>query len=186
MGRRGPPPEPTAIKARKWNPDKQAVNHREPKPSPDVPSCPRWLDKEAKAAWRWLVPQLKNMGVLTRIDGHALTNYCQTWARWRAAEEFLQKHGNVIPFKDNSGRVKSLQPVPQVGIARTLLHDLRRYQQEFGMTPSARTRIMVDVELGAALTAESLRAELEMMQASVGGGRNGNGRNRGRIGLTGD
>ncbi len=33
--------------------------------------------------------------------------------------------------------------VPQVSIARNLLQLLRGYQQEFGLTPSARSRIQV-------------------------------------------
>ena len=34
-----------------------------------------------------------------------------------------------------------MQQFPQVAIARNLLQVLQRYQQEFGMTPSARTRL---------------------------------------------
>ena len=83
------------------------------------------------------------MGILTVVDGDALAAYCQTYARWKAAEEFIQQHGEVYPIRDESGRVKYMQQFPQVAIARHNLQLLKSYQQEFGLTPSARTRIEV-------------------------------------------
>ncbi len=85
------------------------------------------------------------MRVLARIDGNALARYCQLWARWKKAELFVQKHGDTYPLKDESGRIKCLMPFPQVAIAHKLAAQLTRLEQEFGMTPSARTRISVPV-----------------------------------------
>jgi P27 family predicted phage terminase small subunit len=125
----------------KGNPGRRPLNDKEPQPRTDPPRCPQWINKVAKDKWKAIVPELKAMGVLTYVDGDALANYCQIWARWRAAEEFIQRHGDVLPIKDDTGRVKYLQQVPQVSIARNLVQVLNRYQQEFGLTPSARTRI---------------------------------------------
>jgi P27 family predicted phage terminase small subunit len=100
-----------------------------------------WLSLEAKRTWRRLLPELKQMHVLTYVDGDALAAYCQTYGRWRAAEEFLQKHGEVYPIRDEQGRVKCMQQFPQVAIARNLILVLRAYQQEFGLTPAARSRV---------------------------------------------
>jgi P27 family predicted phage terminase small subunit len=108
------------------------------------PRCPQWLDADAKAVWRQLVPQLQTMGVFTRVDSNPLARYCRLWSRWRKAEAFLDQHGEVYPLKDEGGRVKYLQQWPQVAIAGKLAHLLTRLEQEFGMTPSARTRIQVD------------------------------------------
>lgn len=106
-----------------------------------APSCPRWLSPEAKRAWRETVPVLKQMRILTRIDRDALAAYCQTYARWKAAEQFIDQHGEVYPIRDEAGKIRYMQPFPQVAIARSYLQVLRSYQQEFGMTPSARTRV---------------------------------------------
>ena len=81
--------------------------------------------------------------MLTRVDGNALARYCRLWSRWRKVEAFLDQHGEVYPLKDEGGRVKYLQQWPQVAIAGKLAHLLTRLEQEFGMTPSARTRIQV-------------------------------------------
>ena len=86
------------------------------------------------------------MGVLTYVDGDALAAYCQTYARWQEAEEFLAKHGPVYSLRDESGQVRCMQQFPQVSIARTLMLLLRQYQQEFGMTPAARTRVEVSLQ----------------------------------------
>lgn len=95
--------------------------------------------------WKQIVPLLEAMKVLTRVDRNSLTRYCQTWSRWKKAEMFIQKHGEVYPIKDDSGKTKCLMPFPQVAIANKLSATLRGLEQEFGMTPSARSRISVQV-----------------------------------------
>ncbi len=146
MGRRGPPAKPTALKLIAGNPGKRRLNEREPKPSAGSPHCPEWLSVEARKVWKRLVPQLRAMRVLTLVDADALAAYCHTYVRWRDAEDFLSKHGAVYPLRDEQGRVKCMQQFPQVSIARNLLLVLRAYQQEFGLTPAARSRIAVQDE----------------------------------------
>ena len=87
----------------------------------------------------------QNLKVLTRIDRNALTRYCQTWSRWKKAQLFIQKHGEVYPIKDDNGKTKCLMPFPQVAIVNQLSATLRGLEQEFGMTPSARSRISVTI-----------------------------------------
>ncbi|MCH7780243.1 MAG: phage terminase small subunit P27 family [Acidobacteria bacterium] len=141
MGRRGPPPTPTHLKVLHGNPGKRPINWREPRPRQNVPRCPAWLNKDAKAAWKRMVPTLRDMGVLTVADGEALAAFCQTYARWRQAEEFLDQHGMVYPLRDEKGNVRCMQQFPQVSIARNLLLLMRSFLQEFGMTPASRSRI---------------------------------------------
>lgn len=143
MGRRGPAPKPTALKILQGNPGKRKLNASEPQPKEGIPRCPAWLDEEAKIAWKRIVPQLHDMGVLTMIDADALANYCDTWSRWKRAVLFLQKNGDVYTIKDDEGKVKYIQQLPQVAIARNLLAVLNRYQQEFGLTPAARSRLTI-------------------------------------------
>ncbi len=142
MGRRGPPPAPTAtLKLRgSWRGE---LNKDEPQPPPGRPRCPPWIDAYGKSAWRQIVPQLEQMGVLSKIDGHALVVLCQTWARWRKAEEFINKHGETYPVKDDAGKVRFLKKFPQVSVAESCAKTLNRFMQEFGLTPSARTRISI-------------------------------------------
>jgi len=119
------------------------VNACEPKGPQGEPTCPAWLDAVAKEAWNQLIPMLSAMGVLTRIDGNALVRYCRTWSRWRKAEAFIEQRGEVYPIKDEQGQIRCVQQWPQVAIAHKLALTLLRMEQEFGMTPAARTRIQV-------------------------------------------
>jgi len=141
MGTRGRKPKPTAIKVLEGNPGKRPLNANEPKPEKKSPKCPSWLEPEAKKEWRRMAKVLESLGVLTEIDAAAFAGYCQAYARWKEAEEFLSKHGTI--FKTPSGYI---QQVPQVSIAQTYLKVMKDFCSEFGLTPAARTRIKVDVE----------------------------------------
>jgi len=147
MGRRGPPPTPTAVlKLRGSTLVTKERESREVKAPSGRPACPRWLDKDAKSAWKYIAPILEGMGVLTRADVNALSRYCRLWSRWRKAELFIDEHGEVYPLKDDAGNVKCVQQWPQVSIANKLAHQLTRLEQEFGLTPSARARLQLAPE----------------------------------------
>ncbi len=139
MGRRGPRPEPTQSLRLKgsWRANSRP---EEPRPPNGPVRCPAWIPKEAKTAWRVLAPMLEGMGVLTRADRNALTRYCVLWSRWRAAEETIQR-GQTIPIYDDAGKLIDVKMIPQVKLAGELAVVLLRLEQEFGLTPSARTRI---------------------------------------------
>lgn len=136
MAQRGRKPKPSAIKELEGNPGKRKLNKTEPKPSKKAPKCPTWLDNEAKKEWRRTTKQLVQLGILTEVDMAAFAGYCQAYARWKEAEEFITKHGTIV--KTPSGY---WQQVPQVSIAQTYLKIMNKFCEQFGMTPSARSRI---------------------------------------------
>ena len=146
MGRRGPPPKPTKLKLLAGNPGKRPINTREPKPKDGAPRCPQWLAPEAKKTWKRTVAELRRMKLLKVCDGDALASYSQTYARWKDAEEFLAQHGTVYPVRDDRGRLKIMRQFPQVAIAREQQQLMKAYQQEFGLTPSARTTLKAEYE----------------------------------------
>ncbi len=144
MGKRGPKPTPTAVLKLRGSTlvtgRREAAEVQGPAGTPDAPE---WLDQEARAAWDRVVPLLEGMGVLTRIDGHALARYCRLWSRWRRAEAFIEEKGEMYPLRDDAGKVKYFQQWPQVAVANKLAQQLTRLEGEFGMTPSARSRIQL-------------------------------------------
>ena len=144
MGRRGPAPTPTEI-LKKRGSREVAKRAKEPKPDKGAPSCPQWLDKDARAVWKQLVPQLVSLAVVTKIDGNALARYCRLWVRWRQCDEFIRKYGESYATGYKDGKPTSFQQFPEVGIVNKLGQQLLRIEQEFGLTPAARTRIEVDV-----------------------------------------
>jgi P27 family predicted phage terminase small subunit len=139
VAQKGRKPKPTAIKKLEGNPGKRKLNQNEPKPEKKAPKCPEWLEEEAKNEWSRLEKPLENLGILTEIDRVAFAGYCESFARWKQAEEFISKHGMII--KTPSGY---FQQVPQVSISQTYLKLLLKFATEFGMTPSSRSRLIAD------------------------------------------
>ena len=121
MAQRGRTPKPTAIKQLEGNPGKRRLNANEPKPKAKAPSCPKWLEDDAKKEWRRLAKQMEQL------------------ARWKAAEEFISKHGAIV--KTPSGY---WQQVPQVSIAQQYLKQMGKFCEQFGLTPASRSRIVSD------------------------------------------
>lgn len=145
MGRRGPKPQPTAIKIARGNPGKRRINRREPKPEAVAPSCPSWLDREGKRVWNELLPQLQRMGVLSRIDRNALARYCAIWSRWRRAEKTIEREGATYTIYAEDGvTVRTICPRPEVAIANKAATELRQLEAVFGMNPSARSSLKVE------------------------------------------
>lgn len=139
MATRGRKPKPTAIKLLEGNPGKRPLNEYEPVPPKSEIKCPAWLEPEAKKEWKRLAPALETMGILTPVDISAFAGYCQAYARWKEAEEFISKHGSI--FQTPSGYV---QQVPQVSIAQQNLKIMQSFCSEFGLTPATRSRIIAN------------------------------------------
>ncbi len=141
MAQRGRKPKPTAIKELEGNPGKRQLNTNEPKPAARAPSCPKWLEPDAKKEWRRLAKQMEQLGILTEVDMAAFAGYCQAYARWKAAEEFISKHGAIV--KTPSGY---WQQIPQVSIAQQYLKQMNKFCEQFGLTPASRSRIIANVQ----------------------------------------
>ena len=116
MATKGRKPLPTALKVLEGDRGKgrRPINKEEPTPPQENVKCPEWLMPEAKKEWKRLAPSLIAMGILTEHDMEAFAGYCQAYARWREAEEFLSQHGTI--FKTPSGYV---QQVPQAWVNST-------------------------------------------------------------------
>jgi len=137
MAQRGRKPKPTALKVLEGNPGKRPLNVNEPKPINKAPACPKWLDDDAKKEWRRLSKQLESLGVLTELDMAAFAAYCQSYSRWKSAEEFITKHGMI--YKTSNG---SWASVPQASESHKYFKDMARLCEQFGLTPSSRSRVI--------------------------------------------
>jgi P27 family predicted phage terminase small subunit len=137
MATRGRKPVPTALKIIRGNPGKRPISKTEPKPSAERdPHCPDHLDATAKVEWNRLLPILKGMKVLTEADYIALANLCGSFSMLIKAQTDLNKTG--LLFKTATGYV---QQSPLIGIITRCTEQVNALCREFGLTPSARTRI---------------------------------------------
>ena len=142
MGRRGPPPKPTALKRLAGNPGHRPLNMNEPHPPAGVPPCPESVlaDPIAKAEWDRVVPELLGMRVLSEVHMAALGAYCNSFSEWQRAEEILRRDGRT--YKLPNGTVCKH---PAVGIAQQAKMMVRAFAAEFGMTPASRSRLHVTI-----------------------------------------
>ncbi|MFO7905810.1 MAG: phage terminase small subunit P27 family [Pirellulaceae bacterium] len=97
---------------------------------------PAGLSDKGKAHWKKVSADLKDAGILTNIDVHALAMYCESYARWADANEKIQQYGPVVKTP-NGFPAQS----PYIQIANKAFDQMRAMLTEFGMTPSSRTKI---------------------------------------------
>ena len=141
MGIRGAKPTPTNIKLLTGNPGQRPLPKSEPKPRSRNPSPPAHLNEDAAKEWARIADELTAIGILSGLDRAALAAYCQAYGRWAQAERALAKvinQADGLIIKTVSG---NMIQNPLVGVANKAMADMVRYASEFGMTPSARSRI---------------------------------------------
>jgi P27 family predicted phage terminase small subunit len=80
-GSRGPISMPDNVRQLRGNPGKRST-------PPAVravvaaPNPPSWLSREAAAEWRRVIPELKRLQILSKVDRGVLASYCQTWSQY--------------------------------------------------------------------------------------------------------
>ena len=129
----GRKPLPTHLKVMRGTLRKDRLNRNEPQVAPAFPACPRHLGQEAKREWRRVSKELRAMGLLTKVDRAALAMYCDARGRW---VEALRRYGVMV--KSPSGFPMQS---PYLAVANKAMEQMRLLLGEFGMSPSARTRI---------------------------------------------
>lgn len=135
------PRSPTALKLVNGNPGKRAINAKEPEPDllQDL-TPPAHLPEHVAAVWREMAPKLRRAHVLSELDTPLLEMTCMAIATHRLAVE-KTADGKVMMRNAETGTV-SLSPwmILQSMSFKQGLAALR----EWGATPAARSRVMVD------------------------------------------
>ena len=142
-------PTPTALKLVKGNPGKRALPKNEAVVALSEPTPPAFLCDEAKVEWGRVCSALYAAGLMTDLDRAALAAYAAAYGRWAQAERAI----NRMAAKDELNAALMVKTVsgnaiqnPLVGIANKAKSDMVRYATEFGMTPSARSRVTATVD----------------------------------------
>ena len=139
MGKRGPRKEPTIIKIAKGNPGKRPLNKSEPKPPSDDITPPEWVTGVAREKWDNVVPKLIGMGVMTNADVDTIARYCTMHEQFVKYLDQCRRGLDVLVIRDDAGKVKYMQSTPAATMLSKLAASMLRIEQEFGLTPSARS-----------------------------------------------
>ncbi len=103
-----------------------------------LPYCPSWLGDEAKREWRRVAKHLHQAGILKYVDRTVMAAYCDAAGRFEqlagllADEPFTYKTENDYHY-----------PNPKVKQLESAKAEMLRFMRELGLTPSARSRIVV-------------------------------------------
>lgn len=134
---KGRKPQPTALKLARGNPGKRPLPASEPKFTSAAGEPPAWLSDGGRAIWFRVVPELKSLGLLTRVDEESLATYCEASDVFARASKQLQVDGLTI-VDPQSGAMKKH---PAATVASAAAATIRQFAAEFGFSPSARVRL---------------------------------------------
>lgn len=132
MGRRGPQPQPTALKLERGNPGQRKLNDEEPELEAPLADAPPRLKGRAKQEWERLVKELITKGVLTVGDIHAFEQYCTLVGEVEEYEKLIRRVGR--------------EEAHRLGYANYLLRLRTQVLQQashLGLTPSSRSGVKV-------------------------------------------
>lgn len=136
MGRRGPPPLPDNVKKIRGTAQKCRMNGDAPQFPADAVQPPDFLTPDQRLHFLETVALLKEANVLTNADIECVALYSQSLDVWKRATKALTDEGEVILDKHGEPKVN-----PWHKVAADAFERCRKYQQELGLTPSARTRV---------------------------------------------
>lgn len=136
-------PKPTALKILQGNPGKRPLNKNEPKPERPkrIPTIPNHLRGAARYEWQRVCRELYDLGLLTTLDRAALAMYCSAYGTYAHAQKKIDELGDI--YKTPKGAVVQN---PYLGIRNRAIDQTLRLMVEFGMTPSARSRMSIGKE----------------------------------------
>lgn len=146
MGRRGPAPKPTSLRLLQGD-RKDRINDREPVARDILPDLPDGVAADVAEVWEYTLGELIVMKTVAAADRDSLICYCEAVVAHRKASAILARspvlvkgiHGNMVRN-------------PALQIQRDAAQTIRAFAQEFGLTPSGRTRIQTEGRNGGEQT----------------------------------
>ena len=93
MGARGRKPLPANVHLMRGNASKKPIGELVDgvQPLVEIPNCPPYLLKAAKAEWKRITPLLEELGLIAKIDRATITIYCAAVAWYEWHERRLQE-----------------------------------------------------------------------------------------------
>lgn len=135
-----PRPIPTALKIAAGNPGKRPLNLDEPIPVDREPVPPEWFSAEQSEAFAMLAGRLRDIGLLSETHTEALTQASMRWVEIKTLDIFLRANGRTYETVTASGDTM-IRPRPEVLMLDAAQRHMQKLLVEFGLTPSAATKV---------------------------------------------
>lgn len=150
MGQRGPAPKPHELRAIEGNRAHRPLSLDTTfRPEVGAPDAPRWLSKEARKAWRRLMPELLRYNLVSTLDRDMLAMLCQSIGRIELLERAVAAKMGALIERDQDA-VGALIGQTQSGYeVQAVVYQLLSKEQEkafkllgeFGLSPAQRARV---------------------------------------------
>lgn len=134
----GPAPVPLKLRLLRGESRPSHVNLREPI-TRDIPPEPPDMADDVREIWDYTLNELMVMKIATSADRDTLRCYCEAVVAHRKASKILAKTAVLV-----RGLHGTMVRNPALQIQRDSAHTIRAFAQEFGLTPSGRTRIVAE------------------------------------------
>lgn len=154
MGLRGPKPKPLELKLLEGNRGHRPISADGAfRPVVGIPTPPAWLSKEAKKAWKRLSVELVAYNVLSAVDRDAFVMLCQTIGRMEQIEQSIAARQAQLIGEGKDPADALIAHTPNGMRVQAVIYQLLNREQskltamlaEFGLSPSARTRVTLAV-----------------------------------------
>lgn len=165
MGQRGPVGKPAELKALEGGRGNRPISLDQVfRPEVGAPPMPKDLSREARKAWKRLVPELLRYNLLSKVDADALEQLCETIAELRLQRRAINKRRELLISQDKDpaeaswGTTPNGMKVQSVGyqIINREMEKLRYWLAAFGLSPAERARVTT-----------AIRAQLQLFEGGA-------------------
>lgn len=133
----GPRPKPTVLRLLDGG-HRERVNPAEPVPRSALPMPPAYMTEPALTVWHRVVAELDVMGIATAADADALACLVEAVVTHERASALVAEEGMLVVGTQGT-RIRH----PALSVQRDAAKTVRAFCAEFGLTPSARSRVVV-------------------------------------------
>ncbi|EEM55724.1 MULTISPECIES: phage terminase small subunit P27 family [Bacillus cereus group] len=103
---------------------------------------PTWLDSVAKKEFRRIAGELLELDVITNIDVNALATYCDAYSDYVECTKIIREEGLLVEYTNKAAETNKV-PHPLLTKKKQLHEQMKTLAVEFGLTPSARAKIVI-------------------------------------------
>jgi P27 family predicted phage terminase small subunit len=143
----GRPPLPAQVHLLHGNPSKkpEAELAQPNEPKVTIPDPPEFLSELAREEWKRIAPELEQLGLIAEVYMASLAAYCVAFADWARARAAIERLHAEAP-DELGGYVQMTasgyqQITARLVVANQAEQRMLKFAQEFGLTPSSRTRV---------------------------------------------
>ncbi|RBW69468.1 phage terminase small subunit P27 family [Bacillus taeanensis] len=107
---------------------------------------PTWLDSEGKKTFRKLIKEFEEIDLLVNVDVYMIAMFCDAYSDYIECTKIIQDEGKLIEHTNKAGETNRI-PHPLLTKKSHAFNQMKAMASEFGLTPSARTKLIQNMQV---------------------------------------